>query len=95
MYQFSWSLVSINNIISKFLNVCSLIALLLLGVGRWGSRKLVNHTSWVALVTPTLFEFSFGILAFVIGLGQISFLFSWSLKIEKERTRHYLLQDLL
>ena len=29
-----------------------LITRLLLGVGRW-ARKPVNHTSWVAVVTPT------------------------------------------
>ena len=72
-----------------------LITRLLRGVGRW-ARKPVNHTSWVAVVTPTdrlksvrncclielfvalfvlslcPFDISVGIVAFVIGLGQIS-----------------------
>ena len=49
-----WSLVSIWSIIYKFLNVCPIsIARLLWEVGRLGARKSVNHTSWVADVTPT------------------------------------------
>ena len=39
-------------IIYKLLNVCPLITRLLRGVGRW-ARKPVNHTSLVAVVTPT------------------------------------------
>ena len=49
-----WSLVSIWSIIYKFLNVCPIsIARLLREVGRLGARKPINHTSWVADVTPT------------------------------------------
>ena len=74
-----------------------LITRLLRGMRRW-ARKPVNHTSWVAIVTPTdrpksvrnrclielfvalfvlslcPFDISVGVGAFVIGLGQISFL---------------------
>ena len=76
-----------------------LITRLLRGVGRW-AREPVNHTSWVAVVTPTdrpksvsnrclielfvalfvlslcPFDISYGLGAFVIGLGQISSLLS-------------------
>ena len=46
-----WFVVYIRRFIYKFLNVF-LIKRLLRLVGRW-ARKPVNHTSWVALVTPT------------------------------------------
>ena len=65
-------------------------------VGRW-ARKPINHTSWVAAVTPKSvrdrcvielfvalfvlslcpFDISVGVGAFVIGLDQISFFFSF------------------
>ena len=47
-----WFVVYIRRFIYKFLNVCPLITRLLRLVGRW-ARKPVNHTSWVAVVTPT------------------------------------------
>ena len=65
-----------------------MITRLLRGVGRFGPVNQVNHTRWVAIVTPTdrpqsvrnrrvieLFcgvDISIGVLAFVIGLSQIS-----------------------
>ena len=47
-----WFVVYIRRFIYKFLNVCPLITQLLRKVGRW-ARKLVNHTSWVTVVSPT------------------------------------------
>ena len=47
-----WFVVYIRRFIYKFLNVCPFVKRLLRLVGRW-ARKPVNHTSWVALVTPT------------------------------------------
>ena len=48
-----WFVVYIRRFIYKFLNVCPFdYKRLLRLVGRW-ARKPVNHTSWVAVVTPT------------------------------------------
>ena len=47
-----WFVVYIRRFIYKFLNVCPFDYKLLRLVGRW-ARKPVNHTSWVAVVTPT------------------------------------------
>ena len=47
-----WFVVYIRRFIYKFLTCVLLIKRLLRLVGRW-TRKPVNHTSWVAVVTPT------------------------------------------
>ena len=78
--------------------MCFLLILQLLWlVGRLGSYKPCNHTSWIAVVTPTdrpfaivvlskflvaslycllTFKIFDGIGAFIIGLSQISSMFS-------------------
>ena len=96
-----WFVVYIRRFIYKFLNVCPFDYTAVAGSGKVGSVNQVNHTSWVAVVTPTdgpklarnrcvmeLFcgvvmlslcpiDISVGVGAFVIGLSQISSLFSW------------------
>ena len=47
-----WFVVYTRRFIYKFLNVCPFDYTAVAGVGRW-ARKPVNHTSWVAVVTPT------------------------------------------
>ena len=95
-----WFVVYIRRFIYKFLNVCPFAYTAVAGSGKVGPVNQVNHTSWVAVVTPTdrpksvrnrcvivlfmaLFllslcpiDISVGVWAFVIGLSQISSLFS-------------------
>ena len=42
----------IRTLIILIINVCPFDYTAVAGVGRW-ARKQVNHTSWVAVVTPT------------------------------------------
>ena len=48
-----WQSVSIRRNTYTVLNVYLLITKLLLGMERWGTRKSVDHTIWMARVTPT------------------------------------------
>ena len=91
--------VYIRRFIYNCLNVCLFDHTAVAGSGRIGPVNQVNHTSWVAIVTPTdrpksvrnrsviklfcgvvlsfcPFEISVDVGAFVIGLSQISSLFS-------------------
>ena len=47
-----WSVVYIRRFIYKFLNVC-LFVVCCCGDGKIGPLNQVNHTSWVAVVSPT------------------------------------------
>ena len=97
-----WLVVYIRRFIYKFLNVRPFDYTAVAGSGKVGPVNQVNHTSWVAVVTPTdrpksvrnrcvielfvalfvlslcPFDISVGVLAFVIGLSQISSIFSYS-----------------
>ena len=48
-----WFVVYIRRFIYKFLNVCPLNYTAVAGSGKVGPVNQVNHTSWVAVVTPT------------------------------------------
>ena len=48
-----WFVVYIRRFIYKFLNVCPFDYTAVAGSGRVGPVNQVNHTSWVAVVTPT------------------------------------------
>ena len=93
-----WFVVYIRRFIYNFFNVCTFDYTAIVGNGKVGPVNQVNHTSWVAVVTPTdrpksvrnrcvlklfcgvvlslcPFDISVGVVAFVIGLSQISFFF--------------------
>ena len=94
-----WFVVYIRRFIYNFLNLYPFYYQAVAGIGKVGPVNQVNHTSWVAVATPTdrpkslrnrcvielvvalfvlslcPFDISVGVLAFVIGLSQISFLF--------------------
>ena len=100
-----WFVVYIRRFIYKFLNVCPFDYTAVAGNGKVGPVNQVNHTSWVAIVTPTdrptsvrnrcvielfcglfvlslcPFDISVGVGAFVVGLSQISSVFSFKGKI--------------
>ena len=48
-----WFVVYIRRFIYKFLNVCPFDYMAVAGSGTVGPVNQVNHTSWVAVVTPT------------------------------------------
>ena len=48
-----WFVVYIRRFIYKFLNVCPFDYTAVAGSGKVGPVNQVNHTSWVAVVTPT------------------------------------------
>ena len=48
-----WFVVYIRRFIHKFLNVCPFDYTAIAGSGKVGPVNQVNHTSWVAVVTPT------------------------------------------
>ena len=48
-----WFVVYIRRFIYKFLNVCPFDYTAVAGNGKVGPVNQVNHTSWVAVVTPT------------------------------------------
>ena len=48
-----WFVVYIRRFIYKFLNVCPFDYTAFAGSGKFGPVNQVNHTSWVAVVTPT------------------------------------------
>ena len=48
-----WFVVYIRRFIHKFLNVCPFDCTAVAGSGKVGPVNQVNHTSWVAVVTPT------------------------------------------
>ena len=48
-----WFVVYIRRFICKFLNVCPFDYMAVAGSGKIGPVNQVNHTSWVAVVTPT------------------------------------------
>ena len=48
-----WFVVYIRRFIYKFLRVCPFDYTVLTGSGKVGPVNQVNHTSWVAVVTPT------------------------------------------
>ena len=48
-----WFVVYIWRFISNFLNVCPFDTTAVVGSGKIGPVNQVNHTSWVAVVTPT------------------------------------------
>ena len=48
-----WFVVYIRRIIYKFLNVCPFDHTAVAGSGKVGPVNQVNHSSWVAVVTPT------------------------------------------
>ena len=48
-----WSVVYIRRFIYTFLNVCPFDYTAAAGNGKVGSVNQVNHTSWVAVITPT------------------------------------------
>ena len=48
-----WFVVYIGRFIYKFLNVCRFDYTAVAGSGKVGPVNQVNHTSWVAVVTPT------------------------------------------
>ena len=48
-----WFVVYIRRFIYKFLNVCPFDYTAVAGSGKVGPVNQVNHTSWVAIVTPT------------------------------------------
>ena len=48
-----WFVVYIRKFIYKYLNVCAFDYTAVAGIRKVGPVNLVNHTSWVAVVTPT------------------------------------------
>ena len=48
-----WFVVYIRRFIYKFLNICPFDYTAVVGSGKVGPVNQVNHTSWVAVLTPT------------------------------------------